>query len=296
MNKIFIIVLLLCAFLLSTSATDANNPFTSKPGQQHLAAKPHIKADFFVKIVMWQQQLRQKMADLIREAKTTKSMTPIFFLMASSFAYGVIHSAGPGHGKAVALSYILSRKPSFLQSLIFGNMVALTHGFSGIIFVLSTKFLLQTSISGSLETMTRITQIISFSLITLLGLIIFLKSIYKWIKKKKQLPQTHINHFANPYITALAVGIIPCPGVVMVMLFAISLDLTWLGILLGIFISIGMAFTITGIVILGMSGKSAVLSAASDQKKLIGIIEGTIETIAGLLLAGLGLIFLLALV
>jgi len=292
MNKIPIIVFLLCIIFLSASTTIAGNPFTSKPGQRDSAFELQIKSEFFVKIVMWQQQLRQKMTDLIRSTQTTKSMAPVFFLMACSFAYGVIHSAGPGHGKAVALSYILSCKPNIFQGLVFGNLVALTHGFSGIIFILAVKFLFQTQVSGSLETVTRTTQIISFSLIIFLGLIIFLKSMYSWIKKP--LP-SKARHFANPFMTAVAVGIIPCPGVVMVMLFAISLNLTWLGILLGIFISMGMAATISGVVILGISGKSALLSVTSTRKKLFAVIESGIETISGLLLAGLGLLFLLTL-
>jgi len=292
MNKISMILFLLCILFLSASTAIANNPFTSKPEQGHSTFKPQVKSDFFVKIIMWQQQLRQKMADLIRSIQTTKRMTPIFVLMAVSFAYGVIHSAGPGHGKAIALSYILSCKPNLFQGLIFGNLVALTHGFSGILFILAVKFLFQTQVSGSLETVTQITQIISFSLIIFLGLIIFLKSMYKWIKKPVP---SQTRYFANPYMTALAVGIIPCPGVVMVMLFAISLNLTWLGILLGASISIGMATTISGIVVLGISGKSAILSVASNHKKLFSILEAAIETIAGLMLTGLGLFFLIRL-
>ena len=96
-------------------------------------------------------------------------------------------------------------------------------------------------------------------------------------------------------MTALAVGIIPCPGVVMVMLFAISLNLTWLGILLGICISIGMATTISGIVILGISGKSFLFLVTSNHKKLFAIIEPAFETMAGLIIAGLGSFFLLTL-
>ncbi|MFH2057976.1 MAG: hypothetical protein ABIJ59_03655 [Pseudomonadota bacterium] len=141
--------------------------------------------------------------------------------------------------------------------------------------------------------MTHITQIISYSLICLLGLIIFAKSMYKCIKKSVP---SQTRRFANPYITALAVGIIPCPGVVMVMLFAISLNLTWLGIVLGTFISIGMATTISCIVILGISGKSAVLSVTSNHKKLFAIIEPAIEIMAGLIIAGLGLFFLITLI
>lgn len=292
MNKISIIALLLCAFFLSASTGNTNNPFTTKPEKQHTTPKPLIKSKFFVKIIFWQQQLREKMSTLIREAKTKKSLAPFFILFISAFAYGVIHSAGPGHGKAVALSYILSCKPGVLQGLIFSNLVALTHGFSGIFFVLVVKYLLQTSFSASLETMTHITQIISYSLITCLGLIIFFRSIYKRTLKKTAHHDTHTKLFTNPFITAIAVGIIPCPGVVMVMLFAISLDLTWLGILLGTTISFGMALTVSLIVMAGMSGKAAVLSLASSHRKTLTILEYIIETAAGLLVACLGFILL----
>ncbi|MCK4768072.1 MAG: hypothetical protein KAS28_06740 [Desulfobacula sp.] len=257
-----------------------------------MAPKPLIKSKFFVKIIFWQQKLKEKMSNLIREAKTRKSLAPFFILIASAFAYGVVHSAGPGHGKAVALSYILSCKPSFSQGLIFGNLVALTHGFSGIFFVLTVKYSLQTSISASLETMTNITQIISYSLITCLGLIIFFRTIYKWNKNKTGHHEPRTKLFANPFITAIAVGIIPCPGVVMVMLFAISLDLTWLGILLGTTISFGMASTITLVVIAGMSGKAAVLSLVSNHSRILILLEHMIEAMAGLLVACLGFILL----
>jgi ABC-type nickel/cobalt efflux system permease component RcnA len=141
--------------------------------------------------------------------------------------------------------------------------------------------------------MTSITQVISYSLITCLGIIIFFKSIYNWTKSKTAHPEPRKKLFANPLITALAVGIIPCPGVVMVMLFAISLDLTWLGILLGATISFGMASTVTLIVMAGMSGKSAILSSASNHSRILTVLEHMIETMAGLLMTCLGFILLI---
>jgi len=291
-KKILISFFLLSFFILPVFVGHAQNPFTTKPGKQHKTPKPLVKSQFFLKIVVWQQQLREKMSSLIHEAKTGRSLTPFFILIASAFAYGVIHSAGPGHGKAVALSYILACKPNFFQGLIFGNLLALTHGFSGIFFVLTVKYLLQTIVSTSLETMTNITEIISYSLITCLGLIIFFGSIYKWVKNKTEYPESRTKFFVNPFVTAIAIGIIPCPGVIMVMLFAISLDLTWLGIILGIAISLGMASTITLIVMAGVSGKAAALSLASHHKRILTILEYMIGTIAGLLVACLGFIFL----
>ena len=293
MKKIFFF----CIFAVLVSSVSigfAHNPFTSKPEKSHKVLTSPVKSKLFVKIVFWQHQLREKMSLLLREAKSEKKIIPTLFLALFAFLYGVIHSAGPGHGKAVALSYILTCKPKLSQSLVFGNLVALTHGLSGIFFVLSVKFILHTSITSSLESVTYVTQIISFSLISLMGVAIVTKSLHNWFKKESTEARKQVWLFENPLATAFAVGLIPCPGVVMVMLFAISLNLTGLGIFLGSCIAAGMASTITLIVIAGMSGKSAILKLSGRHKKLQGVLEYSIETIAGLIIASLGLILLLA--
>lgn len=280
-------------FLFSTVPLGvAHNPFTSKPEKNHKVLTSPVKSTFFVKIVFWQHQIREKMSRLIREARSEKKITPIFLLAMFAVGYGVIHSAGPGHGKAIALSYILSCRPNLPQSILFGNLVALTHGLSGIFLVLGVKFILHASMTQSLETMTYITQMISFSLISLLGGFIFIRSLINWFKKKsideKRPP------FFNPYITAFSVGLIPCPGVVMVMLFALSLNLMGLGIFLGFCIALGMTSTITVIVLLGMSGKAVALRLSRRNRSVHHILAYSIETAAGLLVASLGLILLRA--
>jgi ABC-type nickel/cobalt efflux system permease component RcnA len=290
-------IFLFCIFLLplsNLSVGAAQNPFTSKPGKHHKTMVLPVKSKFFVKIVFWQQQLRGKMSQLIREATDKKKIAPLLLLTLTAFVYGVVHSAGPGHGKAVALSYILSCKPSLHQSLIFGNLVAITHGISGIMLVLSVKYILHTSITHSLENMTHITQIISFSLITLIGLIIFTKSLFPWFSDSAREAQKQTRLFSNPFATALAVGMVPCPGVVMVMLFAISLNLTGLGIILGICIAAGMASTITLVVLAGMSGKAAVLRLSDHNSRRQRLLGNTMESISGLIVASLGFILLLA--
>lgn len=292
--KKLVLILIISVFLSSFSIGAAQNPFTSNPEQNRKAFTSPVKSKFLVKIVFWQHQLREKMSEMIRETKTNKTITPIFLLALFAYLYGVIHSAGPGHGKAVALSYILSFKPKLSQSLIFGNLVALTHGLSGILFVLIVKYALHASINKSLYTMTYVTQIISYSLITLIGAFIFIKSLLAWFNKTDSVNKKQLFFFSNPYLTAFSVGLVPCPGVVMVMLFAISLNLTGLGVFLGICIALGMASTITLIVFLGMSGKTAALSLSSRSQIAHNILENSIETTAGFLVASLGLILLLA--
>lgn len=293
MKKTLLLCMVIC-FFSSASNGLAHNPFTVKPERTHKALGSPVKGEFFVKIVFWQHQLREKMVQLIREANSQKNMTPILLLAMFAFLYGVIHSAGPGHGKAVAVSYILTCKPSLSQSLLFGNLVAVTHGLSGILLVLSVKFILHASISRSLETVTYITQMISFSLISLMGIFIFIKSLTNWLRKVPADAQKQERLLSNPFATAFAVGLVPCPGVVMVMLFAVSLNLTGLGVFLGFCIALGMASTITLIVLAGMYGKSAILRLSSRKERLRDILEYSIQTAAGLLVASLGIILLLA--
>jgi len=288
---------LLISILISTvSIGNAHNPFTTKPEAQHRAPAPPVKNEFFAKIILWQHQLRQQMSELVRETKATGSPRPLFFLLGVAFVYGMVHSVGPGHGKVIALSYILTQRPRLSQGVLFGNLIALFHGISGILLVLIIRLLLQKSITETMENVSRITQLISFGLITCLGLAIFIHGIYRWTKSENG-NQTHSNkknRFVNPVLSSLAVGIIPCPGVVLVMLFALSMNMIGLGIIMGLTISLGMALTITCVVLVGLSGKSASLSMASGKKGFSIIFERLIELIAALAVTSLGLLFFCA--
>lgn len=291
---ISILAMVLTLFFCATAFVSyAQNPFTTKPEARKQQISAPIKPNAFTDIVRWQQKLKEKMTDLIREAESEKKTGPVLLLALFAFLYGAIHSAGPGHGKAISLSYILSCKPSLLQGIAFGNIAALTHGLSGILFVLSVKFILETGINRSLETMTYITQIISFFLISLIGLAIVVKSLVTIFKKPDEhQKEDEVRIKASPFLTAFAVGLVPCPGVVMVMLFSISMGFTGLGIFLGSFIALGMAFTITLIILLGMSGKAAILKASGPG--LGNRLAPVIETLAGIMVAALGIMCLLA--
>jgi len=124
-----------------------------------MTTHPATKNPLLSMIALWQHQLNQKMADLVREARESNSVKPLAFLLAVAFAYGVIHAAGPGHGKGFAMSYILSQRPRLLRGVLFGSFIALFHGLSGIMFVLIIHIVLQKSITGTLGNVTRITQL-----------------------------------------------------------------------------------------------------------------------------------------
>jgi len=297
-----LLYLLVVCIVVMLQPVFAQNPFTAKPksNAHHITTHPAAKISFLSIITRWQHRLNQKMSDLVREAKETRSVKPLVCLLLVAFAYGMLHAAGPGHGKAFAISYILSQRPKLLRGMFFGSFIALFHGLSGIMFVLIIHIILQKSVTGTLEDVTRITQIISFSLIACLGLGILIKSSYRWIKnangRHPAFNGSHKRSLYGPLLSALVVGIIPCSGVVMVMLFALSMKLVGLGIMLGITISMGMALTITFVVVMVMSGKAVSLGMVGKHGSLAIIIENLIEVIAGLMIASLGLLFLAAVI
>jgi len=291
-----ILLLILFIFVFISVSSFAHNPFVTKPENQHAAPVPAFKNKLSVKIITWQHQLKEKMSSLIREAKASRSIKPLFILLIAAFGYGVIHAAGPGHGKALALTYVLSQRPSYINGLLFGNCMALFHGLSGILFVIIVRVLLQASIMKNLEIVTNITQFISYSIISLFGAGLFLYGMYHLLKNhnKKQLtedPEIR-QQKARPIFSALVIGAIPCPGVVMVMLFALSMDLIVLGVVLGVAISVGMALTVSVVVILAVSGKYASMTLANDQSGRIILIENILKMLGGLTLVGIGSLLL----
>ncbi len=69
----------------------------------------------------------------LREAKQNGSA---FFLLAGlSFAYGVFHAAGPGHGKAVITSYMVSNERALRRGLVISLLAALLQGIVAIALV-----------------------------------------------------------------------------------------------------------------------------------------------------------------
>lgn len=269
------------------------NPFTKK--QSSLTKETPPKTARFQKITMafitWQQQLKSRMSRLIRETKETGRYGPLVVILATAFLYGAVHAAGPGHGKAVAMSYIAGTRAKLLNSILFSNILAFTHALSGILLVLIVKQILQGTIRTSLDQATRITQTISFSLIILLGCFMIIKACIG-LRQKNITSHSKTERPAQSYVTAFAIGLIPCPGVVMVMLFCVSMEATILGVFTGLSIGAGMALTISLVVVTAILGKKTILMTAGKQLHIKEKFEIAIQFIAGIMVSLLGILLL----
>jgi ABC-type nickel/cobalt efflux system permease component RcnA len=272
----------------------SHNPFTSKPDTQHKAPKPLFKSKIFIKIIVWQHKLKQKMSDLIRAAKNERQFKPLIFLLGVAFLYGVIHAAGPGHGKVVAMTYVLSHRATIMGGVFFGVCFALIHAFSGAVGVLGLQYIIQSSVSDTLASATTTTQIVSFALITILGLGILFKHGRAFFSPAAHDKGSETSRIPRKGVLAwaVAVGLVPCPAVVMVMLFCLSMEVMMLGLLLAACISIGMATTISFVVITIILGKTGIMRTVSA--KYAGRVEGILGVLSGGATVAFGTLFLIS--
>ncbi len=289
MAKLFSITLILIALLGGISAVRAQNPFISKDSTKQVSPAPCLPYPFLTRIAQWQHQLNRRMAALSRQAKETRSLRPLLSVIGIAFLYGVLHAAGPGHGKAVAVSYLVARGRKLGDGILLGNLIAFCHGISGIGLVLAIHFVLRSGITGPLENTTRTTQLISYGLIALLGGVILIRSLLLW---RGQAGTEERKGYS--LAMALAVGMIPCPGVVLVMLFSLSLSMVGLGLVLAFFQILGMGVTISALGVAALLGKNLALGVLERNRSLATFAQRGVETAAALCVTAFGLLFLAA--
>lgn len=97
-------------------------------------------------------------------------------LVGLSFAYGIFHAAGPGHGKAVISSYLIANETALRRGILLSFISSMLQAVSAILIVSAAWFLLRGT-GISMNSATRAMEIASFALITIFGLFLFLKKV-----------------------------------------------------------------------------------------------------------------------
>lgn len=247
---------------------------------------PGLGARLLHKLILVQFQMRNEMAAYLKSFSAAPDLATLAPLFGVALLYGIIHAAGPGHGKAVATAYMLHGNRKARDGVLFGNLVAFSHGFSGVLTVLCLKWVLDARVTTGLKEATRLTSQISFSLIVLLGLFLLATGIREAARPAPRQPSAK----APNLLAAVAFGMIPCPGVATVMLLAMGLDVTRLGILMALGITLGMAVTISAAVLLVVAGKNAGMKAGSARTNRL---PGILSAISGGALTALGALMLM---
>jgi nickel/cobalt exporter len=304
----------------------AQTPFG---GPRPSGAEPQIGG-----IVGWllarQSEFYQQMSSTIRAAKSDGSA--VWTLLAISFAYGIFHAAGPGHGKAVISSYLVANQETAQRGIVLSFASALMQSLVAVVMVAVCAWLL----NATAKTMCgaeRAIEIVSYALIAAFGLRLVRTKGGGFIgalQRPRPVPamaaaahhhhdhghehhhhddvhDEHCGHSHGPLPRELAgpggwsrgfgaifaVGIRPCSGAILVLVFALAQGLFWAGIAATFVMGLGTAITVATIAVIAVSAKDLArrLSAGREAGGTL-VMRGLEFGAAGLvLLFGLGLLF-----
>jgi ABC-type nickel/cobalt efflux system permease component RcnA len=202
-----------------------------------------IYGEFIYHLNQYQQILNSLIASSFREIDTNGFYGSLF-IIGIAFVYGVVHAIGPGHGKAVVAGYFISQKRTLLSVFKMGYSVAIIHTLSAFILTFGLYYLVEGIFSRNFDKSVDLMYNISGGMILLVGLYLVYELYRDWnvnnfSDSNETLPQK--KHF----VVALSVGIVPCPGVMTILLFSLMLGHLTTGILATIAMSIGMGLTIS---------------------------------------------------
>src|SRR5689334_1102346 len=147
-----------CLFVLplvAQQAPPAKSPFGVGPpaGERTFAppqaSQPVQTSNIIQRAGAWlmekQALMHRELAGAVRRFKTADPFSATLLLAAISFAYGVLHAAGPGHGKAVISSYVLADGQTVRRGILLSFMAALIQALSALVLVAILILLLRST-------------------------------------------------------------------------------------------------------------------------------------------------------
>lgn len=238
---------------------------------------------FLKLLVEYQYELNKYISTTIRSINDESSITISLTVLAIAFIYGLVHAAGPGHGKALVAFYFTSNKSDYKKAFKMGYMISVIHAISALAVTFTIFFIIKTMFRQNFHQYSEISMFISACMIILVGIYLMWHS----YSHKKQKEQELNPPQKSEYAVALSAGIVPCPGVMTIVLFCIMLKKFMLGVLAALAMSIGMGLTISvaGILSIALNKKAGGLL---DSKGYI------LEIFGALLVLTLGVFLFLA--
>ena len=252
-----------------TYAMTARGIHDYSPGQSNSLAQVKIPEEAMKGHGWWvnlQTRVSIHFTQTMTAIRDRKSSGPLWIGLLIAFAYGVVHTLGPGHGKAVVASYFVGEGGSFGRGVRMGVQIAVFHVLSAIVVVWLTDFAVrQTTGSGASDF--RMVRLVSYGGIAAIGAFMLWRALrglrhhHSHHEHGHEDGGEHHHHHhdcaacrcaeakprgASGWL-ALAVGAVPCTGALLVLLFGLANDLVGPAILMVVAISAGMALAMSAI-------------------------------------------------
>lgn len=251
-------------------------------------------------------------------------------LIVGSFLYGVFHAAGPGHGKVILSTYLLSQPEKIKKSVGLAVASSLVQGLVAIVLVYGLFYLFGL-VSRDMKMAVAWSERLAYAVVLLLGVVLLmrgLKAAYAQLRPASHSQpihdhshhdhHDHIHHdhhlgadgvcstcghahvptndqidTATDWRTSLAVilsiGMRPCTGAVLVLVFARFSGVSWAGAAAVLAMSMGTAITVSLMAMAAVGAREFALRMLGSSNGLVGTLGYLAAIIGGVVLTSMGL-------
>ncbi|WBJ99592.1 nickel/cobalt transporter [Methylocystis parvus] len=314
------------AILAAEPAFAQRHPF-AVGGQEAASA-----AQGFAGLVFsWQNKFHAELQAAARALKTDPSA--FLALAGASFAYGVFHAAGPGHGKAVLTSYMVANEVQLRRGLLLAALAALLQGVVAIALVAIAAIAFNAT-AGQMSNAAQAIEVASYLAIAALGArLAFVKGhgllaalndapmgariagatgesrfVCEGIDDPAHMHSPTCGHahaldpatlsgpsfrWGDALATVVAAGLRPCSGAILVLVFTMSREMFAAGAGAVLAMSAGTAMTTGALAATAVYAKDLALRFSGGGTRRAALLARGAEFVAALLVLGFGLALLL---
>lgn len=296
-------------------------------------AGPDWLTALFGQVSAWQTHFYRQLTGAVRAWQADG--TAAWGLLGLSFAYGVFHALGPGHGKAVIASYVLANRQTARNGALLALLSALLQALVAIALVAMLAWLLHAT-APVMNRATRWLETASYVLITLLGAwLVWAKAMRPWLRRGALRGHAHgpahehghghdHGHAHRPAAAhdhgacgcghahapaaeqvagalewrkaasaILAMGLRPCSGALIVLVFALSQGFFVAGIAAALAMGLGTGLTVALLAVFAvLAGSAATRFSARLSTAGAARARMAIEALAALSILLLGVLLL----
>ena len=251
-------VLLLMSLLTAPLALSQTDAATPAPVEVEIVEEGGGFFDGVTDFLMdFQRRANAEVALHMNAIERGKNLGAFLLALAVAFAYGAIHAFGPGHGKFVVVSYFLGREARVMRGVVMALQIAIVHVIAAIVIVWLADLVLRGGFGLGLSDVPGV-RAASFLIIVGIGLYMLYQAVRASLRARGHGAHAHHHDHGHHHhhhghshgskaeggILALAAGMVPCPGAVLIMLYAVANDMIVPGSLLVAAMSLGIGSSI----------------------------------------------------
>ena len=144
-----------------------------------------------------QRKLHRELTDAVKALRAEPSLATAWTLIFLSFLYGVFHAAGPGHGKAVISTYLLTHESQLKRGILLAVASSLMQAVTAVMIVQVFVALVGWTRRQAADSVGHL-ESASFALIAALGCYLILRAVRALYRLRRpapaQLDHSHHHH------------------------------------------------------------------------------------------------------